>query len=50
MEIREERWLEKQGLQDRWVVWGGGGGGVEAEEQLGGQQKLVHKGKEREEK
>ena len=27
MEIREERWLEKQGLQDRWVVWGGGGGG-----------------------
>lgn len=27
MEIREERWLEKQGLQDRWVVWGGGGDG-----------------------
>ena len=49
MEMGEEQGHERQGLQDMWVVWSGGGW-VEAEEQLGGQQRLVNKGKEREEK
>ena len=46
--------MRNDGLRNRAYRIGGlfgvAGGGVEAEEQLGGQQKLVHKGKEREEK
>ena len=45
--------MRTDGLRNRAYRIGGlfgVAGGVEAEEQLGGQQKLVHKGKEREEK